>query len=89
MGLTGPQGEEGVPGVKGDKGDKGDKGESGTMWLDGPGEPSPSLGRVGDRYLQLDDSRKPLYVKMDDGHWERCTFLGMANTNAEMFLCRT
>lgn len=80
-GLQGERGIQGNPGVQGEKGDTGDTGTRGSMWFDGQGQPAISLGLVGDHYLQLDDPRKPLFVKSSDLTWERLTFMAHSNVS--------
>ena len=77
-GEQGPPGKDGVDGIngstgaKGEKGDtgeqgpQGDPGKDGSSFLTGTGEPSTSLGKDGDTYLDL--STYKLYSK-NNGVW--------------------
>ena len=54
--LQGPQGEQGLPGINGTDGKDGINGINGkdvTSVLTGNGEPSPSLGKKGDSYIDV------------------------------------
>lgn len=78
-GLTGAQGPQGLQGIKGDKGDtgatgpqglkgdKGDTGDDGDTWHSGPDAPSPSLGKVGDFYLETINGN--VHEKTDATTW--------------------
>lgn len=65
VGTVGPEGPAGPTGPKGDKGDTGNTGATGapgSVWRNGTGAPSNSLGVDGDFYL--DDATGNVYQKL-------------------------
>ncbi len=58
--------EDWLASIKGEKGDKGDKGADGYSLLTGRGEPSSSLGKDGDSYIDLDTYD---YYVRTNGSW--------------------
>ena len=66
QGPSGPQGEQGMPGENGKDGRDGIDGKDGTSVLTGNGEPSSTLGKDGDSYIDLDNWN--YYVK-EGGSW--------------------
>ena len=69
-GSTGAKGEKGDTGEQGIQGPKGEDGEDGSSFLTGNGEPTPSIGKDGDTYLDLLTYK--LYSK-SNGTW---SFIG-------------
>lgn len=77
-GLTGEKGDIGPAGPKGDKGDPGRDGKDGFSFLTGSGEPSSSIGKDGDTYLDI--ATKKLYKK-ESGSWTAISDLGSTSTS--------
>ena len=77
-GPQGPQGDQGLKGPKGDKGDPGRDGKDGFSFLTGSGEPSSSIGKDGDTYLDI--ATKKLYKK-ESGSWTVISDLGSTSTS--------
>ncbi len=69
-GAKGEKGDTGEQGPQGEQGIQGPKGEDGSSFLTGNGEPTPSLGKDGDTYLDLLTYK--LYSK-SNGTW---SFIG-------------
>ena len=69
-GEKGDRGEQGPQGEQGIQGPKGENGKDGSSFLTGNGEPTPSLGKDGDTYLDLLTYK--LYSK-SNGTW---SFIG-------------
>jgi uncharacterized repeat protein (TIGR02543 family) len=63
--AEGKQGETGPTGPQGPAGQDGINGQDGTSVLTGDGEPSSSLGKIGDSYINL--SNWNYYVKEESG----------------------
>ena len=69
-GAKGEKGDTGEQGPQGEQGIQGPKGEDGSSFLTGNGEPTPSIGKDGDTYLDLLTYK--LYSK-SNGTW---SFIG-------------
>ena len=78
QGLQGPKGDQGLQGPKGDQGDPGRDGKDGLCFLTGSGEPSSSIGKDGDTYLDI--ATKKLYKK-ESGSWTAISDLGSTSTS--------
>ena len=59
---VGPQGPQGI---QGEQGEQGQPGNDGTSLLTGNGEPTSTIGIVGDSYIDLDTWN--FYIKTDNG----------------------
>ena len=63
--VVGPQGEQGIQGEVGPQGPQGEPGKDGTSLLTGNGEPTSTIGIVGDSYIDLDTWS--FYIKTTNG----------------------
>ena len=64
--ACGPKGETGSQGPQGQQGIPGEKGETGSSILTGTTNPSASIGKNGDTYVNVSTST---YFKKENGQW--------------------